>query len=206
MPFYYLFLCFILFFLCFILFCNQVLTKALSEIIEERSITCCWHINVLADGRRFQQFFSPGKWTTIHWTPKTSKPAFSNVIKIIVSNTFIFCTARKSDILIMDTTFILIMDTTFIINMDTTIPTIILMDTAFCIIMDTTTISVTFFTLDITASTTSILILDITSVIRYIASFAGGWLSVLKFFIRRGCCSVNVNWQTADKPVVSIFL
>lgn len=32
---------------------------------------------------------------------------------------------------------------------------------------------------------------SITSFVRYIASFAGGWLSVLKFLIRRGCCSVN---------------
>lgn len=43
------------------------------------------HHSTISIGRRFQQFFSPEKRTTIYWRPKTSKPAFSYVIKIIVS-------------------------------------------------------------------------------------------------------------------------
>lgn len=57
--------------------------------------------STISIGRRFQQFFSPEKRTTIYWRPKTSKPAFSYVIKIIVS---FFGTAKNSYILTMDNT------------------------------------------------------------------------------------------------------
>lgn len=57
--------------------------------------------------------------------------------------------------------------------------------------MDIIIILVIFFILDIIVLIIFIFILDIILVVRYIVLFVGGWLLVFKFFIRRGCCSVN---------------